>query len=283
MIDQASQRMGQFLRIVISHLWDKPSGGTTREIMEAIPASVRLTPEETSPVQEGAGFPRYEVATRSAMVALEKAGWLLREKNQWLLTEEGRLACKDFTQAADFYIESQRILEKWRQDRHSSHLALEYAREAAWQQIRSHLQALSHSELRLLVRDLLLGMGQTLEWMAPPGKSRGHVDMVVVSDPLKAGGQRLMVQIRHTGPVMTAEEVELLAVEIHPENLLLCLASAGFTREAVDFASAQTPARVVLMDLEKLTTLWIEHYDRLSPEACQRFPLEAVHFLSLVE
>lgn len=283
MSENTAQRMGEFLRVVISFLWDKPNGATTREIMDAIPKSTRLTAGETSPVAAAAGFSQYEVTTRSAMTALEKAGWLLREKNRWLLTEAGMLVCKDFRQASDFYVESQRIYENWRLSRPSAQLALEYAREEAWQQIRSHLQSLTHYEFRLLARDLLLGMGQSLEWMAPPDKNKGHVDMVVVADPLQVGGRRLLVQVRHTGQMMTTEEVEQLVAEIHPDNLLLCISSAGFTRDAVDFASAQTPTRVVLVDLERFVALWIGQYEKLTPEARRRFPLEAVHFLSLEE
>jgi restriction system protein len=282
MSENTAQRMGEFLRVVISFLWDKPTGATTREIMDAIPRSTRLTAGETSPVQ-AAGFSQYEVTTRSAMTALEKAGWLVREKSRWLLTEAGRLVCKDFRQASDFYVESRRIYENWRLSRPSAQLALEYAREQAWQQIKSYLQALSHYEFRILVRDLLVGMGQSLEWMAPPDKNKGHVDMVAAADPFRVGAGRLLVQIRHTGQVVTTEEVELLVSEIHPDNLLLCISSAGFSRDAVDYASAQTPVRVVLMDLERFVSLWSELYDKLTPEARQRFPLEAVHFLSLEE
>jgi len=281
--ENTAQRMGELLRVVISFLWEKPMGATTREIMDAIPQSTRLTAGETSPAQGAGGFSQYEITTRSAMTALEKAGWLVREKSRWLLTETGRLVCKDFRQASDFYVESQRIYENWRLRRPSAQLALEYAREQAAEQIRMHLQSLSHFEFRLLAGDLLAAMGQVLEWVAPPDKNKGHVDMVVTSDPLRAGGQCLMVQIRHSGEVVTTEEVELLVSEIHPENMLLCISSAGFTRDAVDFASAQAPARVVLMDLEKFAALWIKHYDRLTPEARQRLPLEAVHFLSLPE
>lgn len=283
MTENASWRMGEFLRIVISFLWDKPFGASTREIMAAIPKSTQLTVEEASPVPDAAGFSRYEMTTRSSMTALEKAGWLVRDGSQWTLTEEGRLVCKDFKHALDFYTESQRILENWRLSRPSISLTIEYARDQAWQQIRSYLQNLTHYEFRFLVRDLLIAMGQSLDWIAPPGKNRGHVDMVVVPDPLRAGQQRLMVQIRHTGRIVMADEVELLASEIHPDNMLLCISSSGFTGDAMQFASAQTPARVVLMDLERFVALWIEHYGKLTPHARQRFPMEAIHFLSLAE
>ncbi len=283
MVENASWRMGEFLRIVILFLWDKPAGASTREIMEAIAKSTPLSAEETSPISDGGGFPRYEVTTRAAMTALEKAGWLAREKSRWLLTEEGQLACKDFRHASDFYVESQRIFENWRLNRPSIYLTVEYAREQAWEQIRWYLQNLTHFEFRSLVRDLLMAMGHYLDWVAPPGKKRGHIDMIAVPDPLRGRQQRLMVQIKHTGQFMTAEGLELLISAMHPDNMVLCVSSGGFTETAKELASTRAPNRIVLMDLEKFVDLWIEHYDKLTPGARQRFPIETIHFLSFVE
>jgi restriction system protein len=283
MAENVSWRMGEFLRIAILFLWGKPYGASTREIMEAIAKSTRLTSEETSPVPGAAGFYQYEITTRSAMTALEKAGWLTRDKSRWLLTEEGQLACRDFRQASDFYIESQRIYDNWRLNRPSIYLTLEYAREKAWDQIRQYLQNLTHYEFRFLVRDLLMAMGQTLDWVAPPGKKRGHVDMIAIPDPLGVDQQQLLVQIRHTGQVITAEDLEALVSATNKDHMVLCVSSGGFTEKAVEFASMLAPGRIVLMDLDKFVDLWVEYYEDLTPDARQHFPLEAIHFLSLVE
>jgi restriction system protein len=283
MAENSAFRTGEFLRIAILFLWDKTCGASTREIMEAIAKSTRLSAEETRPVPGAAGFYQYEITTRSAMTALEKAGWLASDKNRWLLTEEGRLACKDFRHALDFYIESQRILENRRLYQPSIHLTIEYAREKAWEQIRWYLQNLTRHEFRTLVRDMLVAMGQSLDWMAPPTKTRGHVDMIAVVNPLGANQQRIMVQISHTSQAVTAEGLETLISATHKENMILCVSSGGFTEKAIEFASSQAPNKVVLMDLEKFVVLWIEHYDKLTPEARQRFPFEAIHFLSLPE
>ncbi len=283
MTESTPWRMGEFLRIAILFLWGKPSGASTREIMEAIARSTQLTNEETSPVPGTAGFYHYELATRSAMTALEKAGWLARDKNHWLLTEEGQLACRDFRHAAEFYVESQRIYENWRLNRPSIYLTLEYAREKAWEQIRWYLQHLTHYEFRFLVRDLLLAMGYYLDWVAPPGKNRGHVDMIAVPDPLRVDPQHLMVQVRSSSQVVTAEGLEALVSDTRAGTMVLCVSSGGFTQKAAEFASAQAPGNVVLLDLEQFVDLWIEYYDNLTPDARQRFPLESIHFLSLTE
>jgi restriction system protein len=283
MAENISWRMGEFLRIAIFFLWDKPAGASTREIMAAIAKSTRLTAAETSPFPGAAGFSNYEIATRSALTGLEKAGWLVRDKSRWLLTDEGQLVCKDFRQASEFYVESQRILENWRLNRPAILLTIEYAREQAREQIRWYLRNLTHYEFRFLVRDLLMATGQSLDWVAPPGKKRGHVDMIAVPDPLGISQQHLMVQIKHTGQVITAEGLEALISAIHKENMVLCISTGGFTEKAMEFVSTQASNKVVLMDLDKFIDLWIENYDKLTPDARQRLPIEAIHFLSVAE
>jgi hypothetical protein len=47
--------------------------------------------------------------------------------------------------------------------------------------------------------------------------------------------------------------------------------------------STLAPDKVVLMDLDKFVDLWIEYYENLTPDARQRFPLEAIHFLSFAD
>jgi restriction system protein len=61
------------------------------------------------------------------------------------------------------------------------------------------------------------------------------------------------------------------------------VSSGGFTETAKELASTRASTRIVLMDLEKFVDLWIEHYDKLTLDARQRFPIETIHFLSFVE
>jgi restriction system protein len=283
MAEYIASRMGEFLRIAISFLWDKPAGASTREIMEVIAMSTLLTAEETAPVPGASGFYQYEISIRTAMTALEKAGWLARDGNRWHLTQEGQLACKDFSKAEEFYTESQRIMAHWQANRPAIHLTIEYAREKAWEQIRRYLQNLARHEFRTLVRDLLLAMGHYVDWIAPPGKKRGHIDMIVVPDPLSPNSQQLVVQISHAEQVIPARELEELVSDTHIDKTVLCVASGGFTQEAVEYACSLVPGRIILMDLEKFVDLWVKHYDQLTNEARQHFPIETIPFLSLSE
>lgn len=277
-----ASRTGEFLRILIACLWNKPAGASTRTLMDSIAAAARLTVEESSLVPGTAGICRYEVTTRQAMITLEKAGWLLHEDDCWLLTDAGRLVCKDFRDAADFYTESRRVVQDLGMVKPAARLTTEYARGMARQQINTYLQSLPRHEFRALVRDLLVSLGCTPYWVAPADKQRGRVDLVVLPDPLDAGVQ-ILVQIRNDGSALSAESLQMLAAETHPGNRLLCICAAGFSEQALQFASTQAPARLLLMDLERFSRLWIEQYPKLPAEARGRFPLEAIHFLSPAE
>ena len=41
--------------------------------------------------------------------------------------------------------------------------------------------------------------------------------------------------------------------------------------------------KFTLIDLEGLFDLWLKHYDKLSQEAKQRFPLKPIYFLAPIE
>ena len=63
----------------------------------------------------------------------------------------------------------------------------------------------------------------------------------------------------------------------------LFVSSGGFTSDAKEEARTQERRKVTLLDLENLFDLWVEHYDKLTQEARQRFPLKPIHFLAPAE
>jgi restriction system protein len=62
----------------------------------------------------------------------------------------------------------------------------------------------------------------------------------------------------------------------------LLLSTGGFTREAREELGKTEYQRVNGMDLVKFYDLWIKHYDKLSREAHDLFPIKkkVIHFLS---
>ena len=102
MADITRRRTGEFLRIVFQLLWDKPDGVPAKEILEAIPKAIKLTDYENGFYPSTPNSPRFEKIVRFATIDLVKAGWLVKNKGRWYLTEEGRLSYKKFADPEDF-------------------------------------------------------------------------------------------------------------------------------------------------------------------------------------
>jgi restriction system protein len=283
MVELPAWRMGEFLRIVLLFLWNKPEGASTREILTHISHSTSLTGQETAPFPSAPDFPVYEILVRAAMTAVAKAGWLARTNFKWTITGEGRLVCRDFGNAQEFYTESQKIIEVWRQNRPAAMLAIEDAEEKAWTEVRQYLLGLGQAEFKSLVTDLLESMDYHILWTAPPEKERGSIDLLASQDPLGVGQPRMVVHVKHQGQAVTAEGMKATLSSLGRNDVGLVISSGGFTRDARDLIRTQPIHEIALIDLERFFTLWLEYYGKLSQPARQRLPVRAVHFLALEE
>jgi restriction system protein len=281
MADMLALRMGEFLRIIFMFLWTRQDGAPTQELLAHVAQTAQLSEQERAPSPAAPEFPYFEVAIRSALTAVLKAGWLVKDKGCWSITEEGRQACKDFQGAEQLYLESQRLYRDWRLSRPSVWLTVEQAEQTSRDQIQKYLQGLKHHEFRQLIGDLLKAMGYRLAWVAPPGKERGNIDLIVHADALGLQQPRLLVQLKHKGQAVTAEGLKAALGVLGPDDYGLFVSSGGFTHDARESVSGYQ--KVSLMDLEKFFDLWVEYYDRLSLEARMRFPLQSIYFLASEE
>src|SRR5664280_417791 len=112
MSEIAPQRIGEFLRIIFVRLWQESAGLPAADILAYIPQATLLTDYEIG-VSPSTRTPRYEKAIRLATTPYVNAGWLVKSRGRWLLTEEGKRACKSFASAEAFYNEAAHILEEW--------------------------------------------------------------------------------------------------------------------------------------------------------------------------
>ena len=276
-------RIGEFLRIVFDLLWNRPEGMPAAELLAQIPNATPLTDYERGYFPAAPGSPRYEKIIRLATIPLVKAGWLVKNKGRWHITEQGREACRRITRAAEFYVEATRLYQEsyeWRGGRPSLALTVEEAEETAWEQVQKYLQAMKPHEFLACVADLLRVMNYTVAWVAPPGKERGAIDMIVYTDALGASVPRIVVQVKHRGQAATVEGLRTFLSILGRDDLGLFVSSGGFTAEAKEAARVQERSKVRLMDLENFFDLWVNHYEKLPVEARRRLPLKPVHFLS---
>jgi restriction system protein len=282
MTEIASQRIGEFLRIVFVRLWQESAGLPVGDILAYIPQATTLTEYEMG-IYPSTHTPRFERTIRLATTPYVRAGWLLKSKGRWFLTDEGKQACKSFPTADAFYKEAGRIFDEWQQSRSLLALVTEEAEEKAWEQIRSYLQAMRPYEFQSLVGELLAALGYHMAWVAPPEKERGFVNFVIYTDPLGLSIPRIKVHVLHSGQPVLLEGLRAFMSVLGSEEAGIFISSGGFTRNVMEEAQAQKTYRITLIDLENFFDLWVEYYDKLTQAGRQRFPLKPIYYISPAE
>ena len=282
MSEIAPRRIGEFLRIIFVRLWQESAGLPVGEIMAYIPQATLLTDYESG-VSPSTHTPRYEKAIRLATSPYVNAGWLVKSRGRWLLTEEGKRACKSFPTADAFYQEAARIFDVWQETRSLLALITEEAEEKAWEQIRSYLQEMRPYEFQILAGDLLTAMGYHVAWSAPPQKERGFVNFVLYADSLGLSVPRIKVHVLHSGQPVLYEGLKAFMSVLGNGEAGIFISSGGFTSSVMEESQSQRTFQITLVDLENFFDMWVEYYDKLTHAARQRFPLKPIYFLAPAE
>src|SRR5437660_7720982 len=88
MAEVTRRRTGDLLRTLFGILMARPEGMLAREALAELRQRVSLTEYEKGTYESG-GL-RFDNIIRFATVDTVKAGWLLKHKGRWQVTEEGR-------------------------------------------------------------------------------------------------------------------------------------------------------------------------------------------------
>jgi restriction system protein len=295
MADITKKRAGELVRGVFSVLLDEPEGLPAAEILTRVERLVPATPFEDADYPSSPGVRRYGKIVRFSTIGPVKAGWLVKNKGVWTLTEEGREAYRAFPDPEAFKRESDRLYREWRKatpggepgdadadetNDEARSATFEEAEEAAWGQIRAHLGEIPPYEFQDLVAALLKSMGYHVLWVAPPGPDRG-IDMIAHTDPLGTTSPRIKVQVKRTPDSKIAvQEIRSFMAVIGDQDVGLYIAAGGFTAEAEREARSQEKRRLTLVDLNRLVELWIEHFSHMDDSDRQRLPLKPIYFLA---
>lgn len=283
MVQITLHRVGELLRIVFELLWDKPDGLSAKDVFALIPELIQLTEYEHG-FSSLSNTSRYERIVRLATVPLVRIGWLEKtNKGRWHITEEGRQACKKFTNAQELYKEALRLYEEHRQTAPDIVINVETAEEKAWEQIQKYLQEKNSPEFQSMIAALLRAMGYYVAWVAPAEKKRGHIDIVAHVDPIGAKGPRILVQVKHKGQVLTIEGLKTFLSVLGQNDFGLLVSTGGFTGDAKEELRTEAFQKVTALDLETFFDLWISHYDKLSQDARNLIPLKLIYFLTSLD
>ena len=113
MADVTRRRTGEFLRILFSVLSENPEGLPASQCVERVAASITMTPYEAG-IYESSGSRRFDNILRFATVDCVKAGWLLKHKGIWAITDAGKEAYKAFSDPEVFNRQAVRLYREWK-------------------------------------------------------------------------------------------------------------------------------------------------------------------------
>jgi restriction system protein len=205
--------LGKLERGVFKILLNEPQGLPAHEVLLKMEDVVPPTPFEKSDYPNRPGLRRFEKMVRFATIGPVKAGWLVKDKGRWYLTEEGKKGYATFTDPEAFRRETSRLYSQWRgknpkqindsiiddvstiQNESDPTSTFEEAEENAWSEIEQYVQAMPPFDLQKLVAALLRAMGYHVAWIAPPGPDKG-IDILANIDPLGTSAPRIKVQVK---------------------------------------------------------------------------------------
>jgi len=290
-------RTGAHIRKLFEILSSNPDGLQAAEALKKLATVVEMTPYEAG-LYESTGTRRFEKIIRFATVDCVKAGWLLKNKGVWSITDAGKKAMSAYPDPEAFYREAIRLYRAWKRSATSTEdaesleelspgitataeasVTFEQAEEQAWNEIETYLRAMPPYELQDLVSDLLKALGYHIAWVSPPGKD-GGVDIIAHTDPLGTQAPRIKVQVKRTAQKIDLQTLNSFLAIIDKDDVGLYVSTGGFTKDAEDAARKQTSRKITLIDLERLVDLWIEAYGKLDEKSRRRFPLSPIYFLT---
>ncbi len=294
MAEVTRRRTGEFIRKLFEILLNHAEGMPSREAMSLLVKSFQLTEYEAGVYQSGGQ--RFEKIVRFATVDCVKAGWLVKSKGHWSITDSGKAAFKAHTDPETFYKQAVKLYHQWKTNRPDAEpsaeleiedetsgkavsITFETAEEQAWGEIQHALHSMQPFDFQELVADLLRAMGYYVSWVSPPGKD-GGIDIVANTDPLGTRSPRIKVQVKRKKDAVTVDGLRSFMALLGDGDVGLFVTLGGFTKDASNEARTQENRRVTLIDLETLFDLWVEHYGKLRDEARRRLPLRPIYFLA---
>ena len=304
MAEITRKRTGELLQELFTILLTSPTGLPARDALHQLAAKVTLTPYEAGDFESGGR--RFEKIVRFATVDCVKAGWLIKEKGTWSVTDAGQQALRDYPESEAFYRQAVKLYAEWKASQPNADpndsvanvlmpadeisasldtsakavsVTFDEAEEQAWSEISSYLRAMNPYEFQDLVADLLRAMSYHVSWVSPPGKD-GGVDILAWPDPLGTRPPRIKVQVKRQQQAVSVDGLRSFMAVLGDDDVGLFVSTGGFTKDAEWEARTQEKRRITLISLDKLFDLWVEHYEKLTDQARRRLPLRSIRFLS---
>ena len=290
MAEVTRERTGELLEAVLRIIDGKPDGVPAKEVIAEVAVRVPPTEFELSDYPSTPGTRRFDKIVRFATIGAVKAGWLVKQRGTWTITEAGTSVIGMYKNPGDLSRQAHKLYALWKKAQPDDDLVptaddvpattmLEEAEENAWAEIAQFLAEMPPFEFQEVVRDLVEAMGYYIAWVAPPGPDQG-IDIIASTDPLGANGPRIKVQVKRHQSRVAVDGIRAFMAVLGQNDIGLFVNTGGFTRDAEREARTQETRRITLLDAQQMFELWTENYGKLRDEARQRLPLRRVYFLA---
>ena len=289
MAEIGKARWGQYKKNVLEILSKHDNGLHWKELFTKLDEVMPANEFENSSYESN-GQRRRPYIVRFATIAVVKAGWLIKEKGIWTITDDGREALVKYPTSDEIQLESGKLYKEWHaaqpddqssqvQDREVEIVAsLEEAEDNAFAVIYQYLSDMDPYDFQDLVGVLLEVMGYFVSWIAPRGKD-GGVDIIAFQDPLGATGRRIKVQVKRQADKVSRSSLSSFLGVLGEDDIGLFICTGGFSPEAMSSARAEQTRILRLIDAEDLLNLWIEYYEKIPQSKRSLLPLRAIHHL----
>jgi len=291
----SENRIAQYVKTAFSVLEDNDDSLRARDVLAEVSKRLELTDYELARHGKTNNV-RWESILHFYSISPVKAGWIIKRKGVWHLTQEGKEASKlpDET----FARLSREKYDEWQKRKQSddppipeenldseeeldtSSVTFERASSDAYSEIEQFVRKTGPYEFQDLVAAMLRGMGYFTPFVAPKGPD-GGIDLKAYKDPLGTSPPRIIVQVKQRpGTKCTVTELRELGGLLRRDgDVGLFVATGGFTKEAEN-ESRNSIRHIELIDLKRFVELWQDHYDEMNEEDKSLMPLREILFLS---
>ena len=114
MAEITRRRVGEIIRAVFGILLQHPEGLRAKDVLARLEQSLTLSEFEKSDYPKHPGIRRFEKTARFATIAPVKAGWLIKSKGRWMLTEDGKAAYTNFRDPEELARKAGDLYRQWK-------------------------------------------------------------------------------------------------------------------------------------------------------------------------
>lgn len=290
MAEITQKRIGELVRKVFEILLSQQDSLQAKEVLRRLEQAMSLTEFEKGTFPNSPNIRRFDKIVRFGTIPTVKAGWLLKSKGRWEVTEKGERAFRQITDPEQFNREAVRLFRKWKasqpaisvdaeQDTPSAGTTIEEAEEAAWNEIQAHVQGMDPYDYQKMAAALLRALGYYVSWVAPPGPDKGF-DILAHKDPLGTSPPRIKVQVKRRADKIGVDVLRSFVAVLGDQDVGIFLATGGFTKEAADLARTQETRKITLLGMEEFFDLWVQCYDKIPETEKKLLPLRPVYYLA---